>query len=56
MVWSISPNLHMVTEILLAAVANTTASTATTQNDFDIGDYTGIVAPYFYCHNFLRFF
>ncbi|MCD6037863.1 MAG: hypothetical protein K0S67_1751 [Nitrososphaeraceae archaeon] len=31
----------MVTEMLLAAVANTTAST---QNDLDIGDYTGIVA------------
>ena len=34
----------MVTEILLAAVANTTASTAATQNGLDIGDYTGIVA------------
>jgi hypothetical protein len=32
----------MVTEILLA-VANTTATTST-QNNFDIGDYTGIVA------------
>jgi hypothetical protein len=40
----------MVIEILLllllaAALANTTtASTTTTQNDFDLGDYTGIVA------------
>jgi hypothetical protein len=33
----------MTTEILLAAVANTTASTAT-QNGLDIGDITGIVA------------
>jgi hypothetical protein len=30
--------------MLLAAVANTIASTAATQNDLDIGDYTGIVA------------
>jgi hypothetical protein len=35
----------MVTEMLLAAVDNTTASTAATQNGLDIGDYyTGIVA------------
>jgi hypothetical protein len=34
----------MVTAILLAAVANTTASTAATQNGLDIGDYIGIVA------------
>jgi hypothetical protein len=30
--------------MLLAAVANTTASTAATQNGLDIGDFTGIVA------------
>jgi hypothetical protein len=30
---------HMVIEILSAAVANTTASTAATQNGLDIGDY-----------------
>jgi hypothetical protein len=34
----------MVTEILLAAVANTTASNTATQNGLDIGDFTGIVA------------
>jgi hypothetical protein len=34
----------MVTEMLLSTVANTTASTATTQNGLDIGDYTGIGA------------
>lgn len=34
----------MVTEMLLSTVANTTASTATTQNGLDIGDFTGIVA------------
>jgi hypothetical protein len=34
----------MVTEMILAAVANTTASTAATQNGLDIGDYTGIGA------------
>jgi hypothetical protein len=35
----------MVTEMLLAAaVANTIASTAATQNDLDIKDYIGIVA------------
>jgi hypothetical protein len=34
----------MVTEILLATVANTTASTSASQNGLDIGDYTGIVA------------
>jgi hypothetical protein len=33
----------MVTEIVLLVVTNTTA-TAATQNDFDIGDYTGIGA------------
>jgi hypothetical protein len=34
----------MVTEMILAAVANTTSSTAATQNGLDIGDFTGIVA------------
>jgi hypothetical protein len=34
----------MVTEILSAAIANTTTSTAATQNGLDIGDITGIVA------------
>jgi hypothetical protein len=39
----------MVIEILLllllaAALANTTTASTTTQNDFDLGDYTGIVA------------
>jgi hypothetical protein len=34
----------MVTEMLLSTVANTTASTAATQNGLDIRDYTGIGA------------
>jgi hypothetical protein len=34
----------MVTEMLLSAVANTTASTAATQNGLDIGNFTGIAA------------